>query len=256
MAELAHLQTRFQHYLLDGGAADSLPIVGTQKVSIETRAGIYYEGYRIRLREALGSNYPCLQSYLGEASFNVLADAYINERPSTFRSIRWFGDQLPQFLQKSDRLETFWLSELADLEWKMAHAFDAADQAVLTIEAMAQIAPESWSQMCFTVHPSLQRFTSQHNIVEVWQNLTEGLSVDVLKRELQEDWVIWRRDNMNRFYLLEADECCALDALIRGDDFSTICADLCTVIEEQEVITRAASLLKGWIQSGLLATIS
>lgn len=257
MRELTELQHCFQNHLLRGGHVDSLPIVPTKKVSSETRMGIYYDGYRIRLREALGSNYPCLLVYLGEAMFNEIADAYLADWPSTFRSIRWFGDHLPDFLKTSEKYSHDWLVELADLEWKMAFAFDAADEQALTIEDIAVIPPECWSQMRFTVHPSLQRFNAQWNSVEIWQNLTEETPVTALQKlEQQECWVIWRRDYINRFYVLNHDEQQAFDALLRGDDFATICSDLCTMIDEQEVIMRVASFLKGWIQSGLLTTVT
>lgn len=257
MPELVQVQRCIQAYLLNGGSVDALPIVRTKKVSNETRAGIYFDGYRIRLREALASNYPCLCNYLGESVFNEIADDYLAENPSEFRSIRWFGDKLQHFLEKSRIEHHEWLAEMADLEWKMALAFDAADSESLTIEDIVQVSPQDWGKMRFTAHPSLQRFDALWNTLEIWQNLSEELPLCSLQKQNKpQPWVIWRRDYMNRYYLLSDDEQCALDGLLQGEDFATICSNLLTLIAEEQVVNRAASLLKGWVQSGLLSTIS
>src|SRR5262249_55518729 len=99
--QLFHVQDKFQKYLLTGDMAIAHCVLGTEKVSIETRLDIYYHAYQARLIEALASNFPVLHVYLGEAFFEKTASKYIDQHPSCFRSIRWVGDQFSEFLRNA-----------------------------------------------------------------------------------------------------------------------------------------------------------
>ena len=99
MSRLPDIQEAFQRFLLAGDSAEigSL-VVGTQRVPIETRLGIYGDGYRSRLIEALQTTFPVLANLLGETDFQSLATQYVNAHDSTFFSIRYYGDQMADFL--------------------------------------------------------------------------------------------------------------------------------------------------------------
>src|SRR5690606_13210963 len=125
MTTLATLQASFQRHVLGHEERFSDRIATPPAGSAEERIAIYRDAYRIRLREALASNYARLESLLGEAAFAEIADAYIEAQPSTFRSIRWFGDALPALLEAALPAKP-WLAELAQWEWAIAAAFDAA----------------------------------------------------------------------------------------------------------------------------------
>src|SRR5579862_3161955 len=114
MTNLMNLQNKFQSYLINSNNDIRLDIEETKKVSATTRLQIYSNAYRFRLIEALASNYPVLQKYLGADSFQELAIQYIDEHPSTFRSIRWFGNQLENFLREHNQYNAFpYLAELS-----------------------------------------------------------------------------------------------------------------------------------------------
>src|SRR5690348_15127611 len=103
MNHLMNLQNKFQSYLITADCDINVEIEETKKVSAETRLGIYRDAYRFRLIDALASNYPILQKYLGDDAFQELALLYIDAHPSLFRSIRWFGNQLENFLRKHEK---------------------------------------------------------------------------------------------------------------------------------------------------------
>src|SRR3990167_11289209 len=100
MKGLQRLQTQFQDYLLNSNPLFRKCIVTTKKIPAEARLAIYSNAYRSRLIEALAANYPVLQTYLGCEQFEELGQAYLHACPSSFRSIRWFGDQLVNFLNE------------------------------------------------------------------------------------------------------------------------------------------------------------
>lgn len=257
MSDLFFLQTKFQHYLLlsDNNIADD--IVETEKVSTEVRLGIYNNAYRSRLIEAFAANYPVIQIYLGHEQFETLANEYIDRYPSHYRSIRWFGDRLELFLQENEPYKNHsYLSELANVEWVMTLVFDAHDSDVATLDTLNRIPPESWIDMRLIPHPSMHLIQSSWNTIPVWDAITREESPDeISKNAAPITWIFWRNDLINYFYSLTNDEACAIKALCKELTFGDICEALCEWIDENEVAVRAASLLKGWITSGLIAEI-
>ena len=75
----------------------SARVVSSAKTSASRRLAIYYDAYRLRLLEALDSNYPILHSWMGDDEFEKLGLAYLDAHPSTHFSIRYFGHRLSEF---------------------------------------------------------------------------------------------------------------------------------------------------------------
>ncbi|STY28595.1 Uncharacterized protein conserved in bacteria [Legionella wadsworthii] len=256
MSELFQLQDQFQNFLLSGNGTIHDSIIGTGLVSVDTRLGIYRDAYRIRLIESLSTNFPALYAYLGTEEFNKLALYYIEAHPSNYRSIRWFGDLLSDFI-KLNYPQYPHLAELAEFEWKMSLAFDAVDEPVVQVEEMAAILPESWPNLQFVLHPSLQRVNFLCNTVPLWRALTHDHELPQLEQNaISTSCVIWRTpEYITQFYSMSQEEAWALDNLSNSVSFGIICEGLCQWINPEEVGMKAASLLKGWIQNGMISQI-
>lgn len=252
MSTLQDIQLRFQAYLMSGEPDFKASVVDTETVSRETRLGIYKDAFQIRLVEALASNFPCLQTYMGYDDFQQLGLSYLARHPSHFRSIRWFGDRLADYLRQDGNP---FLAELAEFEWNMSAAFDAGDAATLELSDMASLPGEAWADLTFTAHPSVRRMNFFWNVVPLWQRIADKettLETPVKCAEASA-WILWRKDYVNRFLSLSEEEAWAIDAAVKGASFAEICEGLCTWNDESEVGMRAASLLKGWIISGWLS---
>jgi hypothetical protein len=252
MSKLQSLQNQFQNYLLKDQPEIQKSIVHTEKVSVNQRLFIYLDGYRCRLIDSLASNFPIISTYLGFDEFRALSSDYIAKYPSTYRSIRWFGDTFADFLKENGQT---YLAELAEFEWKMTLAFDAADEEALKVEEMAAVPPDAWANVRFKPHASLQLMNFSWNTVQIWEAISHEKKPPKPKKYKPVTWALWRKDYLNRFYSLAEDEAWALEALSKGATFAELCEGLCNWFEEQEVGMRAASLLKGWIESGLIAGI-
>lgn len=254
MTELLHLQEQFQKFLLAEQSEIQDSIIQTQSVSIQTRLAIYRDAYTLRLIESLTANFPSLYAYLGTEEFNQLSREYIAAHPSSYRSIRWFGDCFADFVTNYYPKNPH-AAELTDFEWKMTLAFDAADASVVQIEDMAAVPAESWANLRFILHPSVQRINYFWNAVPLWQALAYDQELPDLHQSSEATpWVLWRTpDYIIQFYSLSPEEAWALDALFQGISFAGLCEGLCEWIEEEAVGMRAASYLKGWIQKGFLS---
>ncbi|KTC78880.1 DNA-binding domain-containing protein [Legionella cherrii] len=256
MTQLLQLQDQFQKFLLSEDFEIHNSIVQTEMVSVDTRLGIYRDAYRLRLIESLSTNFPTLYSYLGTEEFNKLSTYYIDAHPSCYRSIRWYGNLLSEFIQHNYPQYPY-LAELADFEWRMSLAFDSADAPVVRIEDMAAVPPEAWANLQFVLHPSLQRINYFWNTIPLWQ----ALSHDHELPELQQNsapipWVLWRApEYMLRFYSMSEEEAWLLDGILQGLSFGALCEGLCQWVNPEEVGMKAASYLKGWIQQGMLSQL-
>ena len=141
MTNLKQLQESFQQYLLRLDRPEIIcEILGTENLSATARLSIYSDAYQSRLIDALASNFPTLQSYLESNEFNTLATTYVDQNPSSFRSIRWLGDQFPKFIVTCPTYRTKpYLSELATLDWAMTLVFDAEDSNIITLNEISTI---------------------------------------------------------------------------------------------------------------------
>ena len=114
MSHLRDLQLRFQDYLIDGSEAIEADIVSTANALAEHRLGTYYNAYRIRLIDALATDFSALQQYLGREAFENLILDYLHHYPSTQPSVRWVGRHLTEYLQQHYNAEDAeFLRELA-----------------------------------------------------------------------------------------------------------------------------------------------
>ena len=269
MKQLAKLQHTFQDCVLQPGKPASTAWVSASgRAAPETQLSIYSHAYRARLKEVLANDFPAMLLAIGDDHFDQLADDYIDAHPSHYFSLRDFGRDLPGFLanliQQQDQnihrdiqwQELPWLYELGLFEWTLGQAFDTADDTLFTEQDMAVIPPEDWPELRFSFHPSVQRLDLEWNIPEMWQALTDDEPTEVTAlRDIASPWLVWREQLVTRFRSLQTDEQLALDTLRAGRSFDEACEALATIMTDDDVPLRAATLLKGWITQGLISGI-
>ena len=253
-APLERVQRDFQDYLLRGAATVEQHVSGTQRVPLATRLAIYGGAYRSRLAEALESNFPALARLLGETDFHRLAADYVRTHDSPFFSIRYYGDGLAQFLAThEDYVAAPVLAELARWEWAMTTVFDAADAAPLGHEALARLPPQQWARLRFAWHPSVQRLQLTWNVPQLWQALSDDAErPPAMLSAAPVEWLLWRRELNSYFRSLPRTEAAALDAARSGWPFAELCELLCDEIGERDAAATAATLLRSWVDAGLI----
>jgi hypothetical protein len=254
VTELARVQGEFQEYLLRGTRSIEQRVVGSARVPIEIRLGIYAGAYGSRLIDALRSNYPALAELLGEDDFQALGAQYVSAHDSAYFSIRHYGEALGEFLARAaDYAEVPLLTELARWEWALSEVFDAADAAPLGPQALTSIAAADWAQLRFALHPSVRRLALRWNAPQLWKALTEGTERPQLAVVPEPvEWLAWRRDLSTYFRSLEPAEAAALDAARAGRTFGELCELLAEVRGADAAPAAAAAFLSGWLSGGLL----
>lgn len=252
MSALAALQQRFQEAVLAGNATPGL-FVG-EEVQLPGGLPIYLRAYRARLTGALRDNFPVLHRALGDDAFAALACAYIDAHPSNFRSIRWFGSSLPEFLlAASESLPHPALFDLARMDWAMRAAFDAAAAELLASSDLVSLQPEDWPAHRFKLLPSVRLLDLAWNVEPIWKALNDDPEAATEEPEtLPHVLLVWRPALDCRWRSAESCEGAALRALAQGASF----AECCTILAasgEPEPAQIAARFLGRWIADGLLA---
>jgi hypothetical protein len=256
---LAELQGVFQRYLLEGDAAPiAAEVTGTESVPVHTRLAIYGDGYELRLIEALQHSWPALAHLAGDEDFEALARDYIRTHPSVFRSVRYYGDQLPGFLaSQRPYADNPLLSEMARWEWALAAVFDARDAVPISVDALTQIEPEDWAELRFGWNPAIEVVALQWNTARIWKAVTEDTPVPEPQPLARAGgWLLWRSELQIYFRQLGADEEVALAAARAGQSFGELCEALCLQLgDESAAPAQAAGFLRGWIESGLIVAV-
>lgn len=254
MNHLATLQRAFQTFILNADNAIRQEVTDTPQAPAPERLDIYSTAYRLRLLEALQTDYTALHAALGDEGFAQLCFAFIDVFPSTYPNLRWFGANLDAYLDTTPPYADIpVLAELARFEWAKGLAFDASDETILSIQAIANIPGADWPDMSFLTHPSVQRLDLFSNAALIWKAVAaEEAPPQPVYIDQPVAWIIWRHDLKVFFRSLTADEAWAIDSLRQGANFAEICTGLCEWVDEMHAAQHAAGLLKGWVENGMI----
>jgi len=258
MLSLKDIQDAFTNNILADDQSIVQHVVGTQKASSEVRLAIYANAYRERLIEALANDYEMLEKLIGEDNFRLMCTSYIDQYPSTYYSLRWFGKDLPEFLEYSpDKGQHDWEAELAQLEWQFIEAFDSENIETVSEANAAAIPPESWPTLSMVFHPSVKMLNLWWNTLDLWQAAKKDTQPPQPTRLSQQSHcLLWRDKLRTQYRSLEPDETVALSAALAGANFTEICTAIATEIDDQELVPmRAASFLKTWLAASMLTQL-
>jgi hypothetical protein len=255
-AGLADLQSRMQAHVLRGDGA-ALPdaielIAGAHQpggLSPAQRLGIYHHAYRARLLDTLRDSFGHTLLYLGDDSFEQLAEAFIEQHPSAHHNLRWYGEVWPESLAEAHPE----VAELAQLDWALRRAFDAADAPLLSLADLALIAPDDWATLVLHPQAAASLLHHHHNTLSLWHALDQDLAVPPPEALPQRVGVlVWRVGDQPHFRSLSPMEAVAAHALLQGQSFAEICALLAAQFADEDAAMAAAGILRRWVDDGVL----
>jgi hypothetical protein len=229
---------------------------GDARLSAPLRLEVYASAIFHRIREALAAEFEALAEALGAGGFHDLALAYLIAHPSRTPSLRDVGAALPGFLRDHGAAEPFrrrwpWAADLAELEWALSLAFDAAEAAPLAREDLAAVAPEDWDGLVLGFQPAVRLLRLDWPVERLLPGARPETGAGVAAAPTA--IAVWRRDESPRHRVLEPLEAALLEAGLAGETFGALCARAAEVLGAQAAPARAAELLAGWLASGLLA---
>ena len=258
MRALADLQQQFQGYVLHGEQGVVDRIAGGERVDPQQRLRIYFDAYRLRLVEALATDYEALRALMGDEPFKTACRAYVEATPSVLRNVRWYGAGLPEFLRATPPwAEQPVLHELALFEWTLTLAFDAADHAVVRFEELASLPQQAWPALGLVLHPSARLLELRTNATALRKATDAGEPLPgAVLADAPKTWLIWRKELTACFRSLSETESWALAAVRDGANFTQLCEGLCRWLSAEEAAPRAAVLLRQWVNDELISDLT
>jgi Putative DNA-binding domain len=255
MSSLKELQESFQRGILAGDDAILGEVNDSAKETRNVLFGVYRNAYVARLAEIVGEDYEQVHAYLGDAGFARLVAAYIAAHPSDQRSVRWFGRHLPAFIEENEAYASHpEVAELAALDKALTDAFDGPDAKPLAITELATIPAEDWPALTFEPHPTVIRLRFDTNAADIWSALKDETAPPKPGRMPEPQAIaVWRQEFMARFRPMPVEEAMMWDEAAKGVRFGVLCEMVATFAGEDEAELRAATYLRNWVDSGMLA---
>jgi len=169
------------------------------------RIAIYQEMYPMRMRDALASDYPGLEHFLGNRFWGFVT-AYTSAHPSMAYTLNRLGDHVPAFLgrQKTLKPRTF-LKDLARLELAITESFDSKESGRLAAEELEAIAPARLGRSRLVTSASLRLVDLAWNAAEYLDSIRDEDHKHPRPRRARSFLVVVRRDySVYRFEVREA----------------------------------------------------
>lgn len=256
MAQLRQLQQDFMHYVL-GESSEIVPqIESSLALSATGRLDLYATAYKLRLKEAISTDYEVLHTYLGDEQFDSVMEAYIRLYPSHITNLRYYSIEMTTLLKTQAPFNQHpVLAELATIESSFANSFDAKDQSIITLTELATLAAEAWATLQLSFQQSVQVLPMAFNSFAIWRAVSTDEPPPALETASEiAHWVLWRRaDLISHYRPLDTAEHVALNLALQGENFAVICEALLDFFSEEETPMKAVSYLQSWINEEMLS---
>jgi len=258
MPGLADLQSQLIDFLSGKSGLITRSVADQGSIDAETRLNIYRNAYQIRLKQALETDHEILGIYLGDDLFEIMANGYVGTHPSSFTSLRHFGDRLPEYLNNTEPFSAHpIISELAFFERRLLDVFDAADSKRTPMSALKEIPPDDWPGMKLRFHPSTQLFIASWNSIESWKALKTGQDPPAAQLQGHAYWLLWRGDDMlSEFRPVDEDEYNLLSLAIEGNSFAALCESLLSRHDEDRIGAISLNYLSRWFEQGIIKELN
>jgi len=256
MSDLRALQTELAQAMLSARLSAPAPLEGDALADARSRLSIYHRGYRLRLRDALATEFPGLALMMGR-HFLPMLDAYVAAHPSSHYNIRWHGADLATFLAQTIpwRQRPAW-AEMAMLDWAISTAFDAADETGVTAADLSVVPPEVWAGLHLYPLKHMRLLSVTCNAVVFRRAADQGDERPRL-RQLQRPGyiVVWRPSLDVRYRPVALDELSVLRGMADGESFSQLCEQLAAQTGAGHAAQRMVDTLLRWLGEGLVGRI-
>lgn len=226
-------------------------VVGDERLPAARRLDVYANMYFYRLLDSVREDYPAVSAVIGDDEFHNLITDYLLEHPSTHWSLRYAGQHVPRFL-RAHRPGRPWLAPLAELEWTILDAFDAADAPPIDGGDLEALSPEDWAEIRFSATPSVRLLELDWQVDDVWDRAQRGEPAGEAVASPQA-LLVWRQ-NLRVYHRPVGDlERDCLRLLLASAPFGAWCEHAADLIGEEEAAEAVVAVLQRWLGDGVLA---
>lgn len=167
-------------------------------------AAVYRNGYLKGCVDALRASYPVVDQLVGEAYFNYMAAAYVDQSPPVYSSFVQYGETFPDYIDaQMAQHQLGYLADCARLDRAWLQAYFAMDSILLSTEDVErwQAQGKDIAQLAVCLSPSVRILGSTFRVATLWSLLKSGKNPadGVMMESGSELQLVWRdaRDRVN-----------------------------------------------------------
>jgi hypothetical protein len=165
---------QLQHAFANAIFFDHAPIPATIRSATgpahACRFGVYRNNVIASLINAVAARYPVVRKLLWDDAFDRIAHLYVTAEPPRSPMMFEYGEGFPQFLRTVGQCSSSdYLADVAELEAARTQAYHAADATPQPRDAFGARAPEDFSDMRLSLHPSVRLLRSRYPVVTIWE---------------------------------------------------------------------------------------
>lgn len=192
MSSPADLEERFAAGMLDPSRPPP-PEVTAWNGAAASRFGVYRNNVVVGLTDALRQRFPVCERLIGEEFFRAMAREFMRALPPRSPLLYTYGGDFAPFIAAFEPAQSVpYLADVARLEFAYGLAYHAADAAPLPPQRIEAFTQESWGDLVFTLHPSIQLVASRWPIVAIWATNTHDEDVKPVDLGVAEDALVVR----------------------------------------------------------------
>lgn len=167
MSTLATFQANFSKALL---STDQVQFPGMPEDALLTeKFSIYRNNVWHSLSSALMAILPVSVQLVGEDFFRAMATQYAKAHLPTSGTLIGYGEHFADFVRESTAAQSVpYLGDVMAIEFARHHAYHAANQPTLALDALATVAPESMGALQFLLSESVTLLSSDYNAYGLW----------------------------------------------------------------------------------------
>ena len=136
----------------------------------ERGAEVYRNNYRGNLHDTLAGAYPVIRQLVGEEFFRLLARRFIGSHDSRSGNLHRYGSEMAEFLLHFENTQHLaYLPDMARLEWAYHRAYFADDVPAFDLSRLAGVAPESYGDLRWHLHPGCALLSASYPVLAIWQ---------------------------------------------------------------------------------------
>jgi hypothetical protein len=175
-------------------AREGAQLRGPRRAEAAARLAVYRNNLHEGFCKALSLEFPVVERLVGHDYFRQLAKEFMHAHPSRAGDLHAIGAPFSQYLrERFGETEYGYLPDVAALEWAYQQAAVAADAPAFDVQSLVRIAPESYGELRFNLHPSCFLIHSAYPVLRIWQvNQSEG-ETDMVELSAGPDHVMTRR---------------------------------------------------------------
>ena len=143
------------------------------------RFDIYRNNRAVSLVETLQATYPAVQRLVGDEFFSAVARAFIDAHPPTSPVLAEFGASFGDFISVIPGAQSIpYIHDVARIEWARNESYHSEDADILSLEALADLAPDAVIEVSLVARPCVRVIQSRWPAGSLWSVSSGGLPAD------------------------------------------------------------------------------